>query len=91
VSRRTLAAAALVSAKKEPRDLWHVVLFYIAGEVTRRELAASGIDYKAYLYNGLFDRAWPQYRIAVETQVPQYIDGKITLEQMAANLAAAVP
>jgi hypothetical protein len=45
-----------------------------------------------YLYaTGLFDRAWPQFRAPVETHVQAFIDGKITLEQMAANLAAAVP
>jgi hypothetical protein len=83
---------ALTSSKKQAGDLWHVVLFYIAGEVTRRELAASGVEYKPYLYStGLFDRAWPRYRAPVETYVPQYIDGKVTLEQMAASLAAAVP
>ena len=37
-------------AGKMPRDLWHVVLFYIAGEVTRQELAKDGVDYKPYLY-----------------------------------------
>jgi hypothetical protein len=39
----------------------------------------------------LFDRAWPQFRTPVETHVQALIDGKIALEQMAANLAAAVP
>jgi hypothetical protein len=37
------------------------------------------------------DRAWPQFRAPVETHVQAFIDGKIALEQMAANLAAAVP
>jgi hypothetical protein len=79
-------------AGKMPRDLWHVVLFYIAGEVTRQELAKDGVDYKPYLYAvGLFDRAWSRFRSPVETCVQPYIDGKITLEQMTANLAAAIP
>lgn len=88
----TAVNAALKQSNKQANDLWHVVLFYVAGEVTRQQLAASGIDYKPYLYStGLFDRAWPRYRVPVETHVPPYIDGKITLEEMAANLAAAVP
>jgi len=83
---------ALKTANKQANDLWHVVLFYIAGEVTRQQLAKDGIQYKPYLYSvGLFDRAWPQFRAPVEEHVQAYIDGKITLEQMAANLAAAVP
>lgn len=31
-----------------PRQLWHAVLFFTAGELTRRELAAHGIDYTEY-------------------------------------------
>jgi hypothetical protein len=84
--------AALAASNKRAGDLWHVVLFYIAGEVTRQQLAKNAIDYKPYLYaTGLFDRAWPQFRAPVETHVQAFIDGKIALEQMAANLAAAVP
>jgi hypothetical protein len=56
-----------------PQDLWHVVLFYIAGEVTRQELAKVGVEYKPYLYAiGLFDRAWPRFRSPVETSVQPY-------------------
>jgi hypothetical protein len=88
----TAVNAALAQSNKRASDLWHVVLFYVAGEVTRQQLAANGIDYKQYLYStGLFDRAWPKFRAPVEAHVQAYIDGKITLEQMAANLAAAVP
>ena len=84
--------AALASSNKRGSDLWHVVLFYIAGEVTRRQLAKDGIEYKPYLYaTGLFERAWPRFRAPIETHAQAYIDGKTTLEQMAANLAAAVP
>jgi hypothetical protein len=84
--------AALKTSNKRADDLWHVVLFYTAGEVTRQQLAKDGIDYKPYLYaTGLFDRAWPRFRAPVEQHVQAYIDGRITLEQMAANLAAAVP
>jgi hypothetical protein len=83
---------ALASSNKRANDLWHVVLFYIAGQVTREQLAKDDIDYRPYLYaTGLFDRAWPQFRRPIEQNVQPYIDGKATLEQMAANLAAAVP
>jgi len=79
-------------AGKTPRDLWHVVLFYIAREVTRQELAKDGVEYKPYLYAiGLFDRAWPRFRSPVETSVQPYIDGKATLEQMVTSLVTAIP
>jgi hypothetical protein len=67
-------------------------LFYIAGEITRQELAKGGVEYKPYLYaTGLFDRAWPQFRASVERYVQAYVDGRTTLDEMAKNLAAAVP
>jgi len=88
----TAVNAALAASKKQAPILWHVVLFYIAGEVTRQQLMKDGIDYKQYLYaTGLFDRVWPQFRAPVEMHVQAYIDAKTTLEQMATNLAAAVP
>ncbi len=88
----TAVNSALAASNKRANDLWHVVLFYTAGEVTRQELAKDGIEYKPYLYaTGLFDRAWPQFRAPVEQHVQAYIDGKLTLEQMSASLAAAIP
>lgn len=84
--------AALKTSNKRADDLWHVVLFYTTGEVTRQQLAKNGIEYTPYLYaTGLFDRAWSRFRAPVEQHVQAYIDGKITVEQMAANLAAAIP
>jgi hypothetical protein len=83
---------ALAMSNKRPSDLWHVVLFYIAGEVTRQELAKNGVDYKPYLYaTGLLDQAWPQFRAAVERHVQAFVDGRATLDEMASNLANTVP
>jgi hypothetical protein len=59
---RAAVDQAMTAAGKNPRDLWHVVLFYISGEVTRQTLAARGLDYQPYLYaTGLFTRAWPMF------------------------------
>jgi hypothetical protein len=89
--RRAVDAAAK-AANKDPRDLWHVVLFYVAGEVTRQQLAKIGVDYRPYLYaTGLFDRAWPALREPVERHVRPFVDGQITLGQMAAELAKTLP
>jgi hypothetical protein len=91
------SAVAVYEREFASRDLLFdrgmlVMLFYIAGEVIRQQLAKAGIDCKPYLYaTGLFDRTWPQFRAPVETHVQAFIDGKIALEQMATNLAAAVP
>jgi hypothetical protein len=84
--------SAAEAANKQPRDLWHVVLFYITGEVTRQQLAKNGIEYRPYLYaTGLFDRAWPAFREPVERHVRPFVDEQITLERMAAELARALP
>ena len=89
---RRAVESAVKAAEKEPRDLWHVVLFYIAGEVTRQQLVATGIEYRSYLYaTGLFDRAWAAFREPVEQHVRPFIDGRITLDQMAAELARGLP
>jgi hypothetical protein len=85
-------AAAARRAGKDTRDLWHVVLFYIAGEVTRQVLAARSVDYQPYLYAlGLFDSAWPAFRVPVERHVRPFVDGQASLDQMAADLVAALP
>jgi hypothetical protein len=41
---RAAVDRAMKAAGKNPRDLWHVVLFYITGEITRQTLAARGIE-----------------------------------------------
>jgi hypothetical protein len=67
-----------------PRSLWHVVLFYTAGALTKQALAHRGVTYEPYLYKtGLFDRAWPMYRPAIEAVLPDFIAGKRTREDMA--------
>lgn len=38
-----------------PPQLWHAVLFYTAGEMTIRELKASGISHTAYANAGFYD------------------------------------
>jgi hypothetical protein len=68
------------------------VLFYIAGEITRQELAKQGIEYRPYLYaTGLFDRAWTAFRTPVEQEVRPFVDRQLTLDRMAARLAEALP
>jgi hypothetical protein len=83
---------AMTAAGKNPRDLWHVVLFYITGEVTRQTLSARHIEYQPYLYaTGLFTRAWPMFREPVEQTVRPFVDRQTGLDEMARKLAASVP
>ncbi|HKE22988.1 MAG TPA: hypothetical protein VKB88_11410 [Bryobacteraceae bacterium] len=83
---------AMTAVGKNPRDLWHVVLFYITGEVTRQTLSARRIEYQPYLYaTGLFTRAWPTFREPIEQTVRPFVDRQISLAEMARKLAASVP
>jgi hypothetical protein len=79
--------AAKEASVKPPEALWHVVLFYIAGEITRRSVLSEGVVYEPYLYKtGLFDRAWPTLRKPVEMVLPAYVDGSISLDEAARRL-----
>jgi hypothetical protein len=83
-------AVELRSQRKASRDLWHVALFYMAGEVVRQTLAARGIAYEPYMYKtGLFDRAWPLYRAPIETHWKPYVDGQVSREVAIRNVVAS--
>jgi hypothetical protein len=74
-------ASALGERLRDHGVLWHVIQFFITGEVVRGVLKARGIEYSPYLYSsGLFDRAWARYRPAVEENWRPYVDGKITVD-----------
>ena len=65
-----------------PRELWHALLFFTSGELTRRALAERGIDdYKPYIYKQqMFDRAFFSFREPIETYWLTYLDGKMERE-----------
>ena len=84
-------AAAFGERWKQHGVLWHVVQFYITGLALERILAARGIEYRKYLDSeGLFDRAWPQYRKPIEDSWAPYVRGEITRAEAIARTAAAV-
>jgi hypothetical protein len=78
--------------RKRTGQLWHVALFYIAGEVVHDALAARKIDYNQYLYStGLFDRAWPQFKPTIEHNMPALVAGKTSLADAMHGLVAEAP
>lgn len=83
-------AVELRSQRKTSRDLWHVALFYMTGEVVRQTLAARGVAYEPYIYKtGLFNRAWPHYRTPIETHWKPYVDGQVPREVAIRNVVTA--
>jgi hypothetical protein len=51
---RPIFAAASEQSVKVPQQLPHAVLFYTAGELTKRELAAHGIDYGHFAHPNIY-------------------------------------
>ncbi|HMB55221.1 MAG TPA: hypothetical protein VKU40_18020 [Thermoanaerobaculia bacterium] len=89
---RALAAAAGELRIEEPRDLWHVLLFYNVGDATKRTLDAAGeggeAGYTPYLYAKphLWGGRWGRYREAVEAHWPGYLAGEVSLDAAMAAL-----
>jgi hypothetical protein len=76
---------------KNTKDLWHVALFHMTGEVLRQSLASRNIAYEPYLYKtGLFDRAWPQFRQPIETHWTAYVNGEISRDEAIKKIVSAI-
>ena len=59
------------------RGFAHAVLFYTAGELTRRRLA----DYQMYgVRNGIFQNGWPGSLPVLEKDWKPYLDGRVDLQ-----------
>ena len=72
-------------------ELWHVVLFYLVGEVVARAWNRAGVHYQPYIdATGLFQRAWPQLRDPVRAAWSDYLDGSSPWDQCCDQLAEAV-
>src|SRR5579872_313551 len=64
--RERIATEARTTGKKAT-GLWHVVLFFTAGEVVCETLQSRKISYTPYIYaTGLFQNAWPQFQNPLE-------------------------
>ncbi len=60
-----------------PRQLWHGVLFYFAGVVTKDLLIADGIDYELYMIR---ENVFSAYHEALSKSLDPYLTGKHSLE-----------
>ena len=76
-----LTRAAAELGIHPPRSLWHALLFYTAGELTRRALAERGVsDYKPVVLQ-MYERGFAEFRTALETHWQAYLDGKLSREE----------
>jgi hypothetical protein len=85
-----LAHAAAELKVKPPYNLWHALLFYTSGELTRRALAARGVpSYTPVIQIGMFDRQFKGFREAFDTHWRAWLDGKTTREEAMRQIVLA--
>jgi hypothetical protein len=73
-----------------PPQLWHAVLFYTAGEVTRRELNANGIDYTLFGGVGLYDNLCGAGCLAkIREHWTPHLDGTRSIPEALSGLAGS--
>ncbi len=75
-----LARAARELQRKPKYNLWHAILFYTSGELTRRALAARGVHYEPIILQ-MYDRGFGGFRQPLETHWQAYLDGKVSREE----------
>ncbi|HEV7891130.1 MAG TPA: hypothetical protein VGP08_10840 [Pyrinomonadaceae bacterium] len=88
---RAISREARAKNKQGPKDLWHAIIFYTAGELTRRNLNDYGVsDYTPIAYRGLYARAWPNLQRPLELYWQPYLEGKVEFDKAVANLIDAL-
>ncbi|MEO7633040.1 MAG: hypothetical protein ABIU20_06575 [Blastocatellia bacterium] len=60
--------------------LWHAILFYTSGELTRRALAKRGVSNYQPIILGMYERGYRGFRQSLETHWQAYLDGKVSRE-----------
>lgn len=61
------------------RQLWHAILFYTSGELTRRALRERAVDYTPYAFKqNMYERAFFGLKGPLETFWQSYLDGAMT-------------
>lgn len=78
-----IAEASEAEGIDPPKDLWHAVIFYNAGQRMIRS-GIAGADYAPYADRfGLYTRApeWSRYRDALAAHWPAYLDGSRRLDE----------
>ena len=74
-------------------ELWHATLFYTVGYVVQDVYRyAAGTDYTPYAdKNGLYQRAWPQYKLMLDTDWSAWLQGRGTMRQAVTKMVERLP
>ncbi len=88
---RAIARECKAQSKPIPNGLWHAIIFYTAGEFTKRNLKEFGVsNYTPAGYRGLYTRAWPKLQRPLELYWQPYLDGTVDFDKAISNLIAAL-
>jgi len=90
VLAQTIFAAADEQGLTVPPQLPHAVLFFTAGELTRRELMTQGIDYTHFAQHGIYTSmcgAGCQDKIAAHWT--PHLEGRRSIAESLSELVAA--
>ena len=88
---QAIARECKTEHKPIPNGLWHAIIFYTAGEFTKRDLREYGVtDYTPYGYRGLYARAWPNLQRPLELYWQPYLDGSVDFDKAISNLIGAL-
>jgi hypothetical protein len=75
-----LKRAAAETGLRPMANLWHAILFYTSGELTRRALARRGVrDYRPFILD-MYDGPFRGFRPSLETHWQAYLDGRLSRE-----------
>ncbi|MEO6655473.1 MAG: hypothetical protein ABIO36_05275 [Pyrinomonadaceae bacterium] len=67
---------------KPKYNLWHAILFYTSGELTRRALAKRGVlNYQRIIDSGMYERGFQGFKKSLETHWQDYLDGKASRDE----------
>ncbi len=83
-----IAAAARALDRRPPPGLWHAVLFYTSGDLTRRALLRRGIDYRPFIEE-MYKRTFKSFREPLATHWQGYLDGKLSRAEAIRRLVEA--
>ena len=61
-------------------NLWHALLFYTSGELTRQALAKRGVEYTPFIAD-MYTRGFGRYREALESHWQAYMDGRMSRDE----------
>jgi hypothetical protein len=85
-----ISAAAKSTGVQTPKDLVHIFIFYTAGELTRRDLAAAGVNnYLPYAdEKRLYQQDWTRWHNSIAVYWKQHIDGTLSLNDAVNKIVA---